>query len=153
MPFQPVAFFADHYNWVKALHIIAVISWMAGMLYLPRLFVYHADADKGSELSETLKIMERKLLRVIINPAMGATWLFGIFLVLGNPAVLTQGWFHVKLTAVLLLSGVHGFLAKTRKVFLKDENKRPAKFYRILNEAPTVLMILIVIMVVVKPWQ
>ena len=149
---QPVGFFADHYDAMKALHVIAVISWMAALLYLPRLFVYHADADKGSELSETLKIMERKLLRIIMNPAMIASWLFGLFMVAGNPALLTQGWFHAKLTAALLLSGFHGFLAASRKKFLRDENTRPSKFWRFANEVPSLLMVIIVVMVIVKPF-
>jgi putative membrane protein len=152
MLFQPVGFFADHYDWFKALHVISVISWMAGMLYLPRLYVYHADAEKGSELSETLKIMERRLLRIIVNPAMIATWVFGSCMVAGNPGLLGDGWFHVKITAAFVLSWFHGFLSKTRKIFLRDENKRPAKFYRLINEVPSLLMIIIVIMVIVKPF-
>lgn len=146
-------FILDHYNWIKAFHLIAVISWMAGMLYLPRLFVYHADAEKGSELSETLKIMERKLLRIIINPAMAITWILGLSMLLANTTLLTSGgWMHVKLTAVVLLSAFHGYLAKQRKVFLRDENKKTSKFYRKINEIPTILMIAIVIMVIVKPF-
>jgi len=146
------AFLQTHYDVFKALHIIAVISWMAGMFYLPRLFVYHADADKGSELSETLKIMERRLLRIIINPAMILTYIFGGLLIYANPDMLHQPWLHVKLMAVLLMTGLHGFLAKTRKRFVLDQNTRPAGFYRKINEIPTVLMIIIVFMVVVKPF-
>lgn len=145
-------FVVSHYNWFKALHLIAVISWMAGLLYLPRLFVYHADADKGSELSETLKIMERRLLRIIMNPAMIATWIFGICLVWANTALLQQGWLHAKLTLVILLTGFHHVLARWRKTFLKDDNGRNAKFYRRVNEIPTALMIVIVILVIVKPF-
>jgi len=146
-------FILDHYDWIKAFHLIAVISWMAGMLYLPRLFVYHADAEKGSELSETLKIMERKLLRVIINPAMAVTWILGLSMLFANTILLSSGgWMHVKLTAVLLLSAFHGYLARRRKVFLRDENEKSSKFYRKINEIPTILMILIVIMVIVKPF-
>lgn len=146
-------FILDHYNWIKAFHLIAVISWMAGMLYLPRLFVYHADAEKGSELSETLKIMERKLLRIIINPAMAITWILGLSMLFANTTLMTSGgWMHVKLTAVVLLSAFHGYLAKQRKVFLRDENKKTSKFYRKINEIPTILMIAIVIMVIVKPF-
>lgn len=141
-----------HYDVLRALHVITVISWMAGMLYLPRLFVYHADADKGSELSETLKIMERKLLRLIMNPAMTLTFIFGGLMIYANPALLHQPWLHVKLTAVILMAGFHGFLAKTRKRFVADKNTRAAKFYRGINEIPTVLMIVIVFMVVVKPF-
>jgi protoporphyrinogen IX oxidase len=145
-------FILAHYNWFKALHVIAVISWMAGLLYLPRLFVYHADADKDSELSETLKIMERRLLRLIMNPAMIAVWVFGACLVWANLDMLHQGWLHVKLTMVILLTGFHHVLSRWRKTFVKDANKKDAKFYRRVNEIPTALMIVIVIMVIVKPF-
>jgi putative membrane protein len=145
-------FILSHYDWFKALHVIAVISWMAGLLYLPRLFVYHADAAKGSELSGTLKVMERKLLRYIINPASIVVWITGPCLVWANPDMLHQGWLHVKLTMVVLMTGYHHALAAWRKKFEKDENKKSAKFYRIANEIPTALMIVIVIMVVVKPF-
>lgn len=145
-------FIQIHYQWFKALHIISVISWMAGLLYLPRLFVYHADADKGSELSETLKIMERKLLRFIMNPAMSLTWIFGLCLLYANTGFLHEGWLHVKLTMVVLLTIFHHALARWRKAFVKDENKKTAKFFRRVNEIPTLLMIVIVIMVVVKPF-
>ncbi|QFU14966.1 protoporphyrinogen oxidase HemJ [Microvirga thermotolerans] len=139
------------YLWIKALHLIAVISWMAGMLYLPRLFVYHCDAPKGSIQSETFKIMERRLLKAIINPAMIATWVLGLVLV-WQGGWWTSGWFHAKFLLVLVLSGVHGFLSKTVKVFAADANTRPARFYRMINEVPTVLMIAIVILVIVKPF-
>lgn len=145
-------FFTEHYRWLLAFHVISVIAWMAGMLYLPRLFVYHVDAPKGSVTSETFKIMERKLLRVIINPAMMSTFLFGIFMLIANPALLHAPWMHMKLACVLLLSGLHGFFAKTVKVFARDENKRPAKFYRIVNEIPAALMVIIIIMVIVRPF-
>lgn len=139
------------YEWVKALHIIAVIAWMAGMLYLPRLFVYHCEAEPGSKQSETFKVMERRLLKAIINPAMVATWIFGLTLVwLG--AWYGAGWFHAKFLAVLILSGIHGFLSARVRDFALDRNTRSAKFYRIINEVPAVLMILIVILVVVKPF-
>jgi protoporphyrinogen IX oxidase len=146
-------FITAHYDWFKALHVISVISWMAGLLYLPRLFVYHADADKGSELYETLTIMERRLLRFIMNPAMIATWLFGACLLWSNWNVFShQGWLHVKLTMVVLLTGFHHALAKWRKKFFKNENTKTAKFFRRINEIPTLLMIIIVIMVIVKPF-
>lgn len=146
-------FLTTHYLWVKAFHLIALISWMAGIFYLPRLFVYHADAEKGSELSETLKIMERKLLKVIMNPAMLATWVFGLLMLHANMGLMTgQGWMHAKLALVLVMSGFHGYLARTRKVFLRDENKRSHKFYRKINEVPTLLMIAIVILAVIKPF-
>jgi putative membrane protein len=139
------------YEWIKALHIIAVISWMAGMLYLPRLFVYHCEAEKGSKQSETFKVMERRLLRAIINPAMIVTWLAGLYLAwVGH--WFSSGWLHGKLLLVLVLSGVHGFFARWMKDFAADRNTRSQKFYRIINEVPTVLMIGIVILVVVKPF-
>ena len=140
------------YEWIKALHVIAVMSWMAGMLYLPRLFVYHATATVGSELSETLKTMERRLLRFIINPAMIASFIFGIWMLALDPALLHQHFMHAKLTLVLLMTASHGMLARYRKDFAADRNQHSAKFFRILNEIPTVLMIGIVIMVIVKPW-
>lgn len=139
------------YEWVKALHIISIIAWMAGMLYLPRLFVYHCDAAAGSESSETFKIMERRLLKAIMTPAMISSWLFGLWAAVEIGA-FSQGWFHAKLTLVLIMSGVHGYLAGCVKRFAKDENTKPARFYRILNEVPTVLMIVIVILVVGKPF-
>ncbi len=139
------------YEWAKALHIIAVISWMAGMLYLPRLFVYHCDAEIGSKQSETFKVMERRLLKAIINPAMIATWILGLYL-MWSAGWYTSGWFHAKLLLVLLMSGVHGFLTSRVRDFALDRNTRSAKFYKIINEVPTILMILIVILVVVKPF-
>jgi len=147
-------FLAAAYPWTKALHLISVISWMAGIFYLPRLFVYHAEkAEQGSELSETLKIMELRLLRVIMNPAMIATWLFGIAL-LATPGIAdwTSGWLWIKLTMILLMTGFHHSLGLWRKDFANDRNTRPGRFYRLANEVPTVLMIVIVIMVVVKPF-
>ena len=145
------SFLLQHYEWIKALHVIAIISWMAGMLYLPRLFVYHASADKGSELSETLKIMERRLLRLIINPAMIVSWLLGLSMIAANPSMLHGGWLHVKLGCVILLQIFHAFLSRWRKAFLRDENAHSATFFRKVNEIPTVLMVVIVIMVIVKP--
>jgi protoporphyrinogen IX oxidase len=139
------------YDWVKAFHVVAVISWMAGMLYLPRLFVYHAEVEKGSLRSETFKIMERRLLKAIINPAMIATWVLGLYLVFAG-GWWKAGWFHGKFALVLLLSGVHGLLARWLKDFAADRNTRPARFYRLWNEVPTVLMIGIVILVIVKPF-
>jgi len=139
------------YDWVKALHIISIIAWMAGMLYLPRLFVYHADAKVGSELSETLKIMERRLLRYIINPAMITSFVFGFWLLHLNPELLHQDFMKMKLFFVLMMTILHGCLARYRKVFARDENKHSARFYRIINETPTFFMIAIVLLVVVKP--
>jgi protoporphyrinogen IX oxidase len=139
------------YEWIKALHVIAVISWMAGMLYLPRLFVYHCEAEKGSPLSETFKVMERRLLKAIINPAMIVTWLAGLYLVWAGHWYLS-GWFHAKFLLVLILSAVHGFFARCVKDFATDGNRRSQRFYRIINEVPTLLMIGIVILVIVKPF-
>ncbi|GGH33646.1 membrane protein [Alsobacter metallidurans] len=139
------------YDWIKALHVIAIIAWMAGMLYLPRLFVYHADAVKGSDKSETLKLMERRLLKAIINPAMIVAWIAGLWLV-WQGGWWKAGWFHGKFALVLLMSGVHGMLSRYVKNFAADRNEKPARFYRILNEVPTVLMIGIVILVIVKPF-
>lgn len=139
------------YDWIKAFHVIAVIAWMAGMLYLPRLFVYHADVEKGSIRSETFKIMERRLLKAIINPAMIAVWVLGLYLVWAG-GWWTSGWFLAKFALVLVLSGVHGKLARFVKDFAADRNTRPARFYRIWNEVPTVLMIGIVVLVIVKPF-
>jgi putative membrane protein len=147
---------ADHheslpmYEWIKALHIIAVISWMAGMLYLPRLFVYHCGAPAGSPQSETFKVMERRLLKAIINPAMAVTWIAGVALmVMGD--WYRAPWMHAKFLLVLILSGVHGMLSRYVRDFAADRNTRSEKFYRFINEIPTFLMILIVILVVVKP--
>ena len=139
------------YLWFKAFHIIAVIAWMAGMLYLPRLFVYHCDAVPGSVQSETFKVMERRLLRAIINPAMIATWALGLWLA-WDAGFFSDAWLHAKLALVVILSGIHGFFAGCVRTFAKDRNTRSQRFYRIINEVPTLLMILIVILVVVKPF-
>src|ERR1700753_2291854 len=138
------------YEWIKALHVIAVIAWMAGMLYLPRLFVYHCEAEPGSKQSETFKVMERRLLRAIINPAMIVTWLAGLYLAWSGHW-FTARWLHGKLLLVILMSGAHGFFARCVKDFAADRNTRSQKFYRVINEMPTVLMILIVVLVIVKP--
>ncbi|HEX9463061.1 MAG TPA: protoporphyrinogen oxidase HemJ [Alphaproteobacteria bacterium] len=143
--------FVQHwFAWIKALHVIAVIAWLAGLLYLPRLFVYHCAAAPGSELSETLKVMERRLLRAIMNPAFVAVWVFGGLLLLVQD--WHQGWLHVKLAAVVLLSVLHQLFARWQKDFAADRNRRPARFYRIANEIPTVLLIVAVIMVIVRPF-
>jgi protoporphyrinogen IX oxidase len=139
------------YEWIKALHVIAIIAWMAGMLYLPRLFVYHCEAEAGSKQSETFKLMERRLLKAIINPAMIVTWLAGLYLAWAGH-FFSAGWLHAKLLLVLLLSGIHGFFSRCVKDFSADRNTRPQKFYRIVNEVPTILMIGIVILVIVKPF-
>ena len=139
---------------LKAMHLIAVISWMAGLLYLPRLYVYHADAEAGSQSSETFKVMERRLLKTITTPAMLASWLLGLVLVFGFDTIdwRSDYWFHVKLVCVLALTGFHGALARWRKDFAADRNARPARFYRIVNEVPTLLMVIIVFMVILKPF-
>jgi len=139
------------YLWLKAFHVVAVIAWMAGMLYLPRLFVYHCDAPKDSIQSETFKIMERRLLKAIINPAMAVTWVLGLYLV-WDGGWYTSGWMHAKFALVLIMSGLHGVYVRRLKEFAADKNTKPAKYYRILNEVPTVLMIGIVILVIVKPF-
>ncbi len=139
------------YLWIKAFHIIAVISWMAGMLYLPRLFVYHCQAKPGSEQSETFKVMERRLLRYIMTPAMIVTWILGLALVLQTQAFAT-GWFRAKFVLVLAMTIMHGLLSHWMRDFAFDRNPRSQKFYRIANEIPTILMIVIVILAVVKPF-
>jgi putative membrane protein len=142
------------YLYVKAFHIISVIAWMAGMLYLPRLFVYHCEAEPGSKQSETFKMMERRLLKAIINPAMIATWVFGLTMVwlMGWEGFRASHWLHLKLVLVLVMSGVHGHFVWLVKDFAADRNRHSQKFYRIVNEIPTVLMILIVLLAVVKPF-
>ena len=139
------------YDWLKAFHVVAVIAWMAGLLYLPRLMVYHAEAEPGSALSETFKVMERRLLKAIATPAMIASWVFGLVLV-HRGGWLASGWLHAKLLLVLLLSAFHGLAAGWTRAFAEDRNTRPARFYRIMNEVPTLLMIGIVIFVIVKPF-
>ena len=141
------------YDWLKAFHIIAVIAWMAGMLYLPRLFVYHCEAERGSKQSETFKVMERRLLRAIINPAMIATWGLGLWLAWAG-GLERAGWLEAKVLLVLVLSALHGQFARWVRAFAADQNRHPAKFYRIINEVPTVLMIGIVLLAVLKPsWR
>jgi protoporphyrinogen IX oxidase len=139
------------YLWLKALHVIAVVAWMASLLYLPRLMVYHCEAEPGSKQSETFKIMERRLLRFIANPAMIATWIFGVALMLEGE-YYRAGWMQAKFVLVLALSALHGLNAKWTKDFAADRNRRPARFYRIMNEVPALLMVAIVILVIVKPF-
>lgn len=139
------------YLWVKALHVISIIAWMAALLYLPRLMVYHVAAEKGSTQSETFKIMERRLLRAIATPAMIASWIFGVWVAfLGN--WWASPWLHAKLLAVAGLTVMHMWMARWVREFAADANRRPAKFYRAMNEVPTVLMIAAVILVIVKPF-
>ena len=150
--FAAVIAFPDHaYRWVKALHVVAVISWMAGMLYLPRLFVYHCDVPPGSAQAETFTVMERRLLGIIINPAMIVTWISGLWLVWQLGAYLSA-WFLVKFAAVLLMSVVHGHLSAALRRFADGTNTRSVRYWRMMNEVPAVLMIVIVVMVIVRPF-
>jgi putative membrane protein len=141
------------YPWTKAFHVISLIAWMAAIFYMPRLFVYHCEVRAGSVESERFKVMEYRLFKQIMNPAMIATWLFGIMLVL-TPGVLdwAAGWWHVKLFSVILMTVFHAAMSRWRKDFMADSNRRSQRFYRIANEIPTVLMVLIVIMVIVRPF-
>jgi putative membrane protein len=139
------------YEWIKAVHVMAVIAWMAGMLYLPRLMVYHAEAVVGSIQSETFKNMERRLLKGIINPSMILTWVLGLYMA-WSAFAFKGGWLHGKLLLVFILSGIHGYLAGRVRAFAEDRNDKSPRFYRILNEVPAVLMVLIVILVIVKPF-
>lgn len=142
------------YPWTKALHVISVIAWMAGIFYLPRLFVYHCDLPRGSAESERFKVMERRLLKQIMAPAMLSTWFFGVLLVLTPGVVDWSGfnWWHVKLVMVLAMTGFQGAAGKWRRQFLEDRNQKSHKYYRVANEVPTVLMAVAVIMVIVKPY-
>ncbi len=141
----------DLYSWMKVFHVVSMVAWMAATFYLPRLFVYHATATPGSELSETLKIMERRLYKAIMVPAMTATWIFGLILVWQTEA-WREPWFHAKFVLVLAMSGFHGACSRWMKDFAADANRRPQRFYRIANEVPTVLLLLIVILVIVRPF-
>lgn len=144
---------APLYSWTKAFHLIAVFAWMAGLFYLPRLYVYHAAAPVASERSETFKVMERRLLRGIMNPAMIAAWVLGLILVL-TPGIVdwTAGWWHLKAAGFLAMSAFHGHLGAARKAFERDERPRTERYWRIANEVPTLLLVLIVVMVIVKPF-
>ncbi len=144
-------FLANYIPWIKAFHVIAVIAWMCGMLYLPRLFVYHTETKPGSEASERFKVMERRLLRGITNPSMIAVWILGPLLAWLTGAYLDT-WMQLKFVLVVILSGIHGFLARCWRDFEADRNTRSARFYRIINEIPALLMVLIVILVVVQPF-
>jgi len=140
------------YEWVKAFHLIALISWMAGLLYLPRLFVYHTDTTVNSDSSDTFKVMERKLSLYIMAPAMIATWIFGLWLLALNPGWMQDGWMHVKLTAVVAMTVFHMMTARWRKALAADDRSKSGRFFRVANEAPTVLLVVIIIMAVVKPF-
>ncbi len=146
-------FLISNFDWLRALHIISVISWMAGMLYLPRLFVYHVDAKIGSDMSETFKIMERRLLKIIINPAMVFSWVFGAGMLYANwDAYKSMPWMHVKLLFVVLMTSLHHVYIKHVKLFAVDKNEKSARYFRILNEVPTIFMIIIVIMAIIEPF-
>jgi putative membrane protein len=139
------------YEWIKAFHIMAIIAWMASLLYLPRLFIYHFQTQRGSEASELFKVMERRLYRIIMNPAMMLSWLAGLYMawtVFG----FHGGWLHLKLLSVVALTGVHIYFGRAVRAFHRDERPRSQRHWRILNEVPALLMIVIVIMVVLKPF-
>ena len=144
-------FGARAYPWIKAIHVIAVMSWMAGLLYLPRLFVYHCEAEKGSVQSETFKVMEKRLLTIIMTPAMVIAWLLGLWLAYTG-GHWTAPWFHAKFALVLAMSAAHGYFSASVRAFAEDRNSRPPRHWRLVNEIPTVLMIGIVILVIVKPF-
>ena len=139
------------YLWIKSLHVVSIIAWMAGLLYLPRLFVYHCAAEKGSIQSETFKVMERRLLRAIMTPAMILAWISGLTLA-WQAGFFISGWFHLKLMLVLVMSGSHGYMSRCVRTFAADANERSHTFYRVLNEVPTLLMLVIVVAVIVKPF-
>jgi len=146
------AFLAEYYLWIKAVHLIFVIAWMAGMMYLPRLFVYHHQSEKGGEAERYFVQMERRLLKGIINPSMTAVWVLGILMLVANSALLSASWFHVKLALVIAMSAIHGFYAAARRKFEAGERPRTEKFWRMMNEAPFILLIAIVILVIIKPF-
>ncbi|WP_428407247.1 protoporphyrinogen oxidase HemJ [Hyphococcus sp.] len=145
-------FLSGIYLWIKSAHLIFVIAWMAGMMYLPRLFVYQHQSEKGGEAERYFIQMQRRLLKGIINPSMTLVWVLGILMLIANPAILSQGWFHVKLTLVVVVSAIHGFYASSRRKFEKGERPRTEKFWRIMNEVPFLALIVIVIMVIVRPF-
>jgi putative membrane protein len=153
LPERRMSWLADAYPWIKSAHIVSVVAWLAGLLYLPRLYVYHADAAPGSDKSETFKLMERRLLRGIMNPAMIAAYVFGIALA-ATPGLVSwsMGWIWVKLAGVAGLTLYHYLLSRWRKEFAEDRNRRRARFYRFINEIPFLVLILIVVMVVAKPF-
>jgi len=140
------------YLWVKAAHVFFVIAWMAGMFYLPRLFVYHTEVAPQSDADRLFQTMERRLLRIIINPAMIMVWVLGLSMIFLDPSLLKQGWLHAKILLVLILSGLHGMLSKWRRDFANGVNKHSARFYRLMNEVPTVCALIIVVLVILKPF-
>lgn len=142
----------DVYPWIKATHIAAVIAWMAGMMYLPRLFIYHHQSERGGEAERFFETMERRLLKGIINPSMIAVWALALAMLYANPALLSSGWFHVKFAMVLGISAIHGWYARAFKAFARGERPRTEKFWRIMNEIPFVMMLVAVFMAVAKPF-
>lgn len=147
-----INFLSNYILWIKAFHVIAVIAWMSGMLYLPRLFVYHTETKPGTPESERFKVMEKKLLRMIVNPSMIAVWILGLTLMFLT-AAYQDTWFQIKFSLVVVMSGLHGYFARCVRTFTNDANTRPARFYRILNEVPALLMMAIVILVIVQPFS
>jgi len=146
------AFLSSIYLWIKALHIIAVIAWMAAMMYLPRIFIYHHQSAAGGEAEGYLQTMARRLLKGIMNPALVAVWLFAGLMLIANPALLTTPWFHVKLACVLGITGIHMYYARAYKGFAAGDRPRTERFWRMMNEAPFVLMIAVVFLAIVKPF-
>lgn len=142
----------DYYLWLKAIHIISIVTWMAGIFYLPRLLVYHSYEEAGSKTSETFKVMEYKLLKFIMTPSMIVAWIFGTLLVFAIDIDWSQGWFHVKLLMVILMSAFHGWCIRQTRIFAHDKNQHNHKYFRIMNEVPTIIFLVIIIMVVVKPF-
>ncbi|MCI5043329.1 MAG: protoporphyrinogen oxidase HemJ [Aquisalinus sp.] len=145
-------FILSYYNWIKSLHLIAVIAWMAGMMYLPRLFIYHHQAQQGGEADKYFKVMERRLLKGIMNPSLIAVWVLGLLMLVAIPGYASSGWFITKFIAVIGISGIHGFYSATQKKFEYGDKPKTEKFWRIINEVPFILLIIIVIMVIVKPF-
>ena len=145
-------FLLANYQWIKAFHIIAVIAWFAGMMYLPRLFIYHHQADPGGEAEKYFKVMERRLLKGIINPSMIAVWVLAGVMLFANPALFSAGWFHVKLLLVLAISGIHGVYAGAQRKFEAGERPKTERYWRIINEIPFVMLIIVAILAFVKPF-
>ena len=141
-----------YYDVIKALHVLSVISWMVGLLYLPRLFVYHAQSEVGSVRTETFKVMERRLLKAIMTPAMIASFTFGIWMIALNYGLIFETWFHIKVATVLAMAACHGKFSKMQRLLENDTQPLPSKAYRIWNEVPTLLMTIIVFMSVLKPF-
>lgn len=144
---------ASYYDWIKAIHLIAVISWMVGLLYLPRIYVYHTKTAIGSEMDLTFQVMEHKLMKIIMNPAMIITYISGLIIAYIYGFAALGVWFHIKMTSVLSLTIIHAFLSKWRKSFAKGKNRHSENFYRIFNEVPTIFMMIAIIMVIVKPFE